>query len=176
MKLAIPKPCEEPWSAMEQRADGRFCQRCQHTVVDLSRMTRRQAEARLAKEAGDYLCVRLAIDESDAPLFRPEPSRARTFAGGLVLVAALTAAGCRERDPETAELIATEPCPIDGPPMMPIDDSVVTDAAQVEPTTEPTEVEPTEEQRELTRRKQELREAAADPHIRHVAGRMPIRR
>jgi len=175
MKLAIPKPCDESWSAMEQRADGRFCQRCQHTVVDLSRMTRRQAEARVAKETGEYLCVRLAVNEADAPLFRPEPSRARSFAGGLVLVAALTAAGCRDRDPEAAELIATEPCPVDGPPMMPIDETM-TDAAPVEPTTEPTEVEPTEEQRELTRRKQELREAAAHPHIRHVAGRMPIRR
>jgi hypothetical protein len=177
MKIGIPKPCEESWSAMEPRADGRFCQRCQHTVLDLSRMTRRQAEARIATETGDYLCVRLAIDEGDAPLFRPEPSRARGFVGGLVLVAALSAAGCREGDPEAAELIATEPCTVGGPPMMPIDPAALTDAAPVEPaSSEPTEVEPTEEQLELTRRKQELREQAVRPIIRHVAGRMPISR
>lgn len=179
MDWTIPEPCDQRWASMEPSGDGRFCRRCQHAVLDLSRMTRRDAEARIKSETGPYACVRVAVDERDAAMFRPEPSRARSFAGGLVLVAALTAAGCRERDTSGAEPIAEEPCAVEGPPMMPVDHAALSREAPPSPEVAPDAgdaVIPTAEQRELTRRKHARREAAAQPPIRHVLGRMPLPR
>ena len=73
----IPEPCEERWEDMAPRGEGRFCERCQHTVVDLSKMSRAQAESRMRRVTGDYLCVQLAVDEDDAALFRPASSGRR---------------------------------------------------------------------------------------------------
>jgi len=175
MDFRIPEPCEESWASMEPRPGGRFCQRCQHVVVDLSRLTRREAEARIKSERGEYLCVQLAVDDSDAARFRSEPRRARNLAGGLVLAAALTTAGCRESDTaaDEAALIESEPCAVDpGPPMMPIGT-----IPEPEPDAgEPAVVVPTDEQRELTRQKQEQQEQSVRPPIRRVRGRMPLRR
>lgn len=180
MRFEIPEPCGERWDAMRPTREGRFCDHCQHGVVDLSRMSRREAERRIDAVDGDSLCVRMAVDPTGAAIFRPEPKRAPHWAGGLVLVAALTAGGCDRSGPEPAATVQVEPCEletIEGPPMMPVDDAALTplDAAATGPV--PSEVvdedgRPTAEQRELTRQKQEqLR-----PPIRHLAGRMPIRR
>ena len=91
----IDNPCEERWEAMAPRGEGRFCARCERVVVDLSRLTRAQAEARVKRRAGrTCLAVRRDVD-THAPVFRPEPSVAPRWAGGLVLAAALT--GCTPR-------------------------------------------------------------------------------
>jgi hypothetical protein len=190
MDFRIPEPCHERWEDMQPRGEGRFCERCQHTVVDLTRMSRRQAERRLKKERGDYLCIQLALDPLERPVFRPEPSRAAHWAGGLVLVAALTAGGCSAGGDEGAEVaqLEPEPCPVDAPPMLPVADGPMVpvdteEATEASVATGPIEAEvtdddpePTPEQRELTRRKQEQQQIAAHPPIRHVRGRMPLRR
>lgn len=42
--LHIPKPCHEDWQAMHGNAQQRFCDSCQHHVVNLSAMTSDAAE------------------------------------------------------------------------------------------------------------------------------------
>jgi hypothetical protein len=190
MDFRIPEPCPERWDEMQPRGEGRYCDRCQHTVLDLSRMSRRQAEHRLKAERGDYVCVRLAFDPLERPVFRPEPSRAPYFAGGLVLVAALTAGGCAGTEtgagePEVAQLA---PDPAAEPPMMPVADGpmlpTLTEAPGVtsdtpELATGPVDAEvvdddptPTAAQRALTRRKH-ARDRPDTP-VYHLAGRMPL--
>ena len=114
--------------------------------------------------------------------FRPEPSRAPHWAGGLVLVAALTAGGCASSEPELAAvtLVDDEPgAPIDvGPPMIPtavVDeprDELVT--GPVDPTSlaDDEDPRPTAEQRALTEQKQQ----AAIPPVQHLRGRIAIPR
>lgn len=175
MRFEIPEPCDEDWNAMRPTREGRFCERCQHGVIDLTRMTRRQAERRVRAETGS-LCVQLAFDPADRVLFRAEPRRATHWAGGLVLVTALTAGGCdrsEERSAPVAQL-EPEPCDLDGPPMMPVDTPMTPLDAPGLGTTGPVPAEvedddgaPTSEQRELTRRK------VASQHVHMRRGRMP---
>jgi hypothetical protein len=183
MDFRIPEPCEERWEEMEERPGGRFCRRCQHTVVDLSRMSRRQAQARVGRAGGGYLCVQLALDEQGAPLFRPEPSRAPRWAGGLVLVAALGAGGCDDRASADSPVITEPACALEEAPMLPV--SVQTPpmeplpglVEEAEVGADDGPVVPSAEQRELTRRKQ-LRQPqphTPQPHPHtHVRGRIPL--
>jgi hypothetical protein len=172
MDFRIPEPCTERWDQMERTAEGRYCQKCEHSVIDLARLTRREAERRIAKETGSYVCVRLAVEEGSA-VFRPEPKRAPGWAGGLVLAAALSAGGCsvaRDGD-EVAAIAAEEPCAI--PPVPP----GVQPSEPIAMTTEvvmPQEAGPavpTAEQRALTHRKHAP--PPPPPQIM-MAGRMPI--
>lgn len=186
MEFKIPEPCHERWEDMERRGDGRFCQHCQHTVVDLSGLSRRQAEARVRRARGS-LCVQLALDETDAAVFRPEPSRAPHWAGGLVLVAALGAGGCSEPAAASDEVTVSEvPCSLPEDPMMPVSEGppVVVEVADPRfadtPSAEVGDGTPTAEQLELTRRKQQgqtqVRPAVRPPHTHLARGRMPVHR
>ncbi|MBX3273763.1 MAG: hypothetical protein KF729_26095 [Sandaracinaceae bacterium] len=126
MRIEIITPCEEPWESMEPRDGGRYCGRCEKVVLDLSVLSRAQAEAKLralraagAKDA----CVQLAVDRfGDAVFSRPPPRRAPHWAAGLVLVSALSA-GCRGEDaPSEPALGALVPDP--GAPMRPAEIAV----------------------------------------------------
>lgn len=37
--LSIPKPCDQLWETMQEKGEGRFCEKCQHTIIDFSQMT-----------------------------------------------------------------------------------------------------------------------------------------
>jgi hypothetical protein len=168
MKFEIPEPCSERWEAMERRSDGRFCGKCQHTVIDLSRMTQRDAKRRLSQVKADYVCVQLAVDEGEA-VFRPEPKRMAQWAGGLVIAAALSA-GCSSS--EESPIAVTEPCSVQ--PMDPLPPEAVLVNA---PVAAPSEVivaqggprVPSQEQLELTADKHR-------PAPVMMRGRMPMRR
>lgn len=72
MPLSPDSPCHEQWSSLTPNGDGRFCQKCDKTVVDMTQLTRRQAE-KLVLAAGGNLCGRLRVAPNGAPVFRPEP-------------------------------------------------------------------------------------------------------
>jgi len=45
--LSIPKPCTQNWEDMGVAAQGRFCQHCQKTVVDFTRLSDKEILERL---------------------------------------------------------------------------------------------------------------------------------
>lgn len=143
---------------MEVRGRGRRCAKCDHLVVDLSRMPREKAEAFVRAREGRRVCGRLLVDPATgAPWFPPSEATPARFAGGLVLAAAL-GAGCAEPSRHEGELVAVEePCRL--PAMEPIDPSALASvppeprtgavpAVELAPIDE--DAEPTVEQRRLT--------------------------
>jgi hypothetical protein len=162
---------------MRPRGEGRHCERCEKTVVDLSRVTRSQAEA-MVRAHGGQLCARLAEDETGKTVFRPERTRLPVFAP--IALAGLLAACAPEASEEVAPSDDTEEVldPGDGAHldasavgfggslatgvMMPIAPShapvpvpVAVAVSTLGPGTDGT---PTDEQLALTRRKQRRRQ------------------
>ena len=68
--ISIPNPCQENWDGMRASADGRFCEKCQHTVTDFSRITEREA----ARAIQTSKCGRVRLNERGEVVFRPEPA------------------------------------------------------------------------------------------------------
>ncbi|MCB9595699.1 MAG: hypothetical protein H6719_23455 [Sandaracinaceae bacterium] len=105
--------CHNRWADLTPRGAGRHCAECDTTVIDLSRLTRREALRRTAKGA----CVRLRYDAEGAPIFRAEPTRR----GGLVVAAALLGGCASAPDASPAPPVARfESPPPEGDPLAPI--------------------------------------------------------
>jgi len=166
MKLRLPQPCTADWDSMELRPGGRWCRTCRKTLVDFTGMTKTQVKARLKLVRGNKICGRLAIHpDSGEPVFRPDPHRTARWAGGVVLVAALSSTGCGREEPSRV-LLEPEVAPmavISGPPMTPLEDCEITEMPPPivtravpadELDAEPGSATPTEDQRRLTERKE----------------------
>lgn len=67
MRIQIPTPCHEDWSAMTATEHGRYCQSCRKEVVDYSRMTDAELVARLRQASGS-VCGRVRADQMDRAL------------------------------------------------------------------------------------------------------------
>lgn len=99
-RFVVPKPCSQDASKMAKTPMGFYCAACEHSVIDATRMTRaaflRVVEDR--KKSGDRVCARVRTGDDGEASFRapPPPARIprRRFAGGLVLLSALTSGGC----------------------------------------------------------------------------------
>ena len=77
-EIGIASPCGEDLDAMSGTHGCRFCEKCQHEVINLSAMTRSAAEAFLERNAeNDDLCVMVEHHGSGEVLFMPEPERRR---------------------------------------------------------------------------------------------------
>lgn len=105
LSIRVASPCSERWADMRPRGDGRHCERCEKTVVDLSRMTRAQAEAVVRGRTGE-LCVRIAEDDRGQLVFRAEPKRLPVL--GPMALAGLLAACAPEPSAEPAVADETE--------------------------------------------------------------------
>lgn len=179
--------CAEDWSAMGRAGQGRHCRRCATDVVDLTRVTRSQAEA-ILRAAGGTVCGRVRSDAHGALVFAPEPVRRGILP---VAVAGLLAACASEPDPaaDVADvavastdvgpaglaLSTTRPGRFGGSiatgVMMPVgpDAPLVVSPASATPvptiaaTEDEGDVTPTAEQRAQTRRKRWQRQVHAHP-------------
>lgn len=61
--LRIAEPCHADWDAMSGDARTRHCERCRLQVIDLSELSRGEAEQALARGGPDgRLCVRYTQD------------------------------------------------------------------------------------------------------------------
>jgi len=188
LPIRVENACQEDWSAMALRPEGRHCERCASTVIDLSRVTRSQADA-IVRAHGGRVCGRVRADANGDAVFAPEPVKR-----GLVPVAlAGLLAACSADDGATAEsdIALTAEAPIDGRVgladpmtgsfggslatgvMMPIGPEAPVVAApvlvaQVDSTPVSEEdVEPTPEQRALTRRKHQRHTSTLYPPPPH---------
>ncbi|MEO1260355.1 MAG: carboxypeptidase-like regulatory domain-containing protein [Bacteroidota bacterium] len=82
----IPNPCPEKWNKMEERPDGRHCQRCEKTVVDFSDKSDREVVAYFKKMSGN-VCGRFRSDQVGRPhhFYSKEKNIGRIQALGLLL-------------------------------------------------------------------------------------------
>jgi len=103
MPITPDSPCHERWSALSPDGDGRYCQKCDKTVVDLTQLTRRQAE-KLVVKAGGSMCGRMRVDPSGAPAFRRETARVPGF---LSVAAASLLAACGSNTEDSASSSTT---------------------------------------------------------------------
>lgn len=95
MPISFDSPCHQDWSTFTPKGasvggESRHCQSCDKTVVDMTRLTRRQAE-KMVIASGGHMCGRLRVDPSGAPMYRRETERAP---GLLGLAAASLLAAC----------------------------------------------------------------------------------
>lgn len=116
-ELGIANPCDQPLEAMGAMRDpsARFCSSCQERVVDLSRLTRAQAESVLRR--GE--CVSAVYDDAGQIVFRPERRGLPVIAPALraaAVAAPLWLLGCRgpattgtSSDTEQTSPIVAEP-------------------------------------------------------------------
>ena len=181
MRFEITEPCDEAWETMEPREGGRYCLACEKVVIDLADLSRAQAEAKIAAVEGGEVCVQLAVDRFGDAIFTPPPSRAPHWAGGLVLLAALTAGGCATGDEpepcEIAEIAPEDPGPpmIPGAAVLPSTDGPATGPVPASEIALEDSAVPTPAQQRMTQNKRTWGQVTRPP-IRHVRGRMPLRR
>lgn len=81
----IAEPCRADWDAMSGDSRSRHCARCELRVVDLSELTRHEAQATLLRRPGDgRLCVRYSHHGDGRLLTRSDPQeRLLTVLRGL---------------------------------------------------------------------------------------------
>lgn len=166
MPIRADSPCHERWTDFEKREGGRHCGSCDVTVVDLSRLSRKRAEA-LVIAAGGKLCARMRVDGRGEPVFRPEPAGASRLVGvavGLLAaacdappapppaaVAAPVATLLTDLSPRSGSLMTTEHTPMLPIPELPSTPVVV---GVVEAPAVEVDVVPTPEQLLLTEEKE----------------------
>ncbi len=104
-KMRIATPCAEDLDAMPRTADGDVhCTKCDRTVVDLRRASRKRALAvihALRSEGDGKVCVRVRAHRDGTPVFAPDPSPLARFAMPLAMagaVAACAPSAASERD------------------------------------------------------------------------------
>lgn len=123
MRFQIGTRCDEDWEAMSPAEGGRRCARCAHDVLDLTGLTRRQAE-RAVRRAGPAPCIRIRVDGEGAPRFRDEPLRSVRRLPVLALAGALAACEAAPAPSEPAAPAALVDAPAEeldwGPPMLPV--------------------------------------------------------
>ena len=99
-RIELGFSCSEDWNGMELEGRGvRRCGACGEKVVDLSRLTRRDAVRLVAKNDGT--CVSFETDRAGDVVFRAELRRAP---GAVVIGAAALLAACTSEEPAFVEL------------------------------------------------------------------------
>jgi hypothetical protein len=102
---AFESPCEVDDGELRDHEDGWYCDHCQKTVVDASKLTRAQFDILIDRSNGE-LCAALLYDEDGEPVFATAEQRRwlQQLAGVGKLVATATIpplllAGCLESQP-----------------------------------------------------------------------------
>lgn len=184
LSIRVENACHEDWSAMRPSGEGRHCGRCDSTVIDLSRVTRSQAES-IIRSHGGKVCGRVRATERGEAVFAPEPVRTGLVPVAIAgLLAACSAEPVDEAEPapraeagltdaSPLALASSDPSSFGGSiatgVMMPIgpDHPLTAPVVVVSPSpaVEEEEVQPTPEQRALTRRKHRRQQLASFPPI-----------
>ena len=91
--VPIPEPCQERWEDLVGGERRRFCERCQHSVYDLSSMTEKRVRRLLVKLPTDLCVSYLVSSDGEIQFQKPAPSKALGLAAGV----ALSLAACGRR-------------------------------------------------------------------------------
>ncbi len=95
IQLSIPQPCHEDWAQMTPDERGRFCSHCQKSVVDFTTWTDSQIHQYITAYAGERICGRVHITQTDRLLYpviplRKRPAAMQWLAPGVVLLLAIS--------------------------------------------------------------------------------------
>jgi hypothetical protein len=101
LHVSFPKPCDEPWEAMEPSGCNRHCASCDKIIHDLAALTFDEAAALL--DTGTEVCVRAKV-RSDGVIELKNGGRntARRMVAAAGVSLALATAAC-QTVPETSE-------------------------------------------------------------------------
>jgi hypothetical protein len=112
--LRIENPCRVGYANLDPETErSRHCAHCDQSVVDVSKLSRREVEALIeARERGTRLCVHLLVREDDGAILLADgyalpPGRPAGRAGRSLALAAGTAAlvACTKPEPGTTVAI-----------------------------------------------------------------------
>lgn len=88
--VVVKNPCQESWEQMKGGETSRFCLKCSHSVVNLSAMTRSEAEKLIAHKNDGRLCVRYFINDDGTTRYKTPVNRPQqVWRVATVLVVAL---------------------------------------------------------------------------------------
>ncbi len=111
--ISIPKPCTQNWADMDIAAQGRFCQSCQKTVTDFTKLSNEQILASLTVSGNT--CGRITamqLRTLNASILTPEPAqfswRKFSIAAVVVSVLSLFRAEAKVITPKTTQYQAFE--------------------------------------------------------------------
>ena len=112
MPYRIDEPCSEDWDAMEPHEMGRFCQKCQHAVVDATEMTKSEFERFFDDAQGD-VCAQVRANPLGDGIFRRDLVRPKPL-GSFVLLSTLLASACANEAVEPVEVpLVAEGCSLE---------------------------------------------------------------
>lgn len=116
--MQVPDPCSESWNAMTPLPGGRYCSRCEKTVVDFSAMSEQQMLRYVLQREG-RVCGRFRNDQLNKPLtlYTPPGRWQQLRAAGLLLSGLTLATGVAAQQlvPEPPQTPAIECGTVDRP-------------------------------------------------------------
>ena len=71
IQISIPTPCQEDWSKMTPREQGRFCSSCQKCVVDFTGYTDEQLYTYLLAHKNERICGRVLTPQTNRAIQLP---------------------------------------------------------------------------------------------------------
>jgi len=110
-RIKLPEPCPVAWGSMTPASGGRFCDTCEKTVIDFSKMDAEEIAAYFKAHAYTGFCGNFALHQVETPKSKKEqllggwyrsaqhnigfaPARWLTL---LLLGSLLVLSGCRTR-------------------------------------------------------------------------------
>jgi hypothetical protein len=105
LKIIIPKPCHENWSAMSPKEKGRFCGSCSKTVVDFTKKSPSEIKEYLIEKKHERVCGHFYKKQLDSIvieipqiIFHQQLSFQKIFVLALFFVMGTTLFSCQYTD------------------------------------------------------------------------------
>jgi len=90
LQLSVDKPCSQDWHKMTPQEQGRFCDSCQHTVIDFTGFTDEQLFRFFIEHRGQKVCGKFSSMQLNRQINIPPQPHSRLYkwivAAGLALV------------------------------------------------------------------------------------------
>jgi hypothetical protein len=66
-KISIPKPCNENWNSMSPDKNGRFCNSCNKTVIDFTKMKNPEIQKFFTENSGnERICGHFKLNQIES--------------------------------------------------------------------------------------------------------------
>ena len=66
-KISIPKPCNENWNSMSPNKNGRFCNSCNKTVIDFTKMNNPEIQKYFTENSGEErICGHFKLNQIES--------------------------------------------------------------------------------------------------------------